>query len=85
MSPTELSECNVNALASRERRAHDMLSTLKRRTLTPTFDYHLTEVETDGVDARKSKWKRHSAPADIYPFRQRTGFEHPVLALPGGF
>ncbi|KAF5377693.1 hypothetical protein D9615_005231 [Tricholomella constricta] len=77
-SPTELSESNLFALNSRERRAHDMLSTLRRRTLA-------TEVEADGVDVRKSKWKRHSAPADLLPLRQRSGFEHPVLAHPGGF
>jgi hypothetical protein len=76
-SPTELSESNLYALHSRERRAHNMLSTLRRRTIVPETD--------DGIDGRNMKWKRHSAPADLLPLRQRSGFEHPVLALPGGF
>ncbi|KAG5648127.1 hypothetical protein DXG03_006081 [Asterophora parasitica] len=77
ISPTELSEVNLFTLNSRERRAHDMLSTLRRRTIG-------TEINVEAADDRKSKWKRHSAPADLLP-RQRSGFEHPVLALPGGF
>ncbi|KAG5639380.1 hypothetical protein H0H81_003524 [Sphagnurus paluster] len=83
ISPTHLSESNLSALNSRERRAHDMLSTLRRRTLTS--DGHLGGVEGEGCDDRKSRWKRRSAPADIMPLRPRYGFEHPVLALPGGF
>lgn len=65
---------------SRERRALDMLSTIKRRT--QALDNGICD---DGADGRKSKWKRYSAPADLMPLRQRIGFEHPVLALPGGF
>lgn len=61
-------------LPTRERRAHDMMSTLRRRTLLSGPD----------DDARKAKWKRQSAPADLVP-RERSGFEHPVLSLPGGF
>lgn len=80
MSPTELSESNILALDSRERRAHNMLSTLKRRTLTSE---HYSDA--DGMGDRKLKWKRHSAPADLLPLRQRTGFEHPVFSIPGGF
>lgn len=75
-SPTELSAFNLCRLDSRERRAHDMLSTLRRRTLAS---------DTDGTESRNVKWKRHSAPADLLPLRQRSGFVHPVLALPGGF
>ncbi|KAF8078418.1 hypothetical protein FPV67DRAFT_1465203 [Lyophyllum atratum] len=70
-SPTKLSEFNLCALASRERRAHDMLSTLRRRTVV--------------LERPVGEWKRHSAPADLLPLQQRSGFEHPVLALPGGF
>lgn len=61
-------------LDSRERRAHDMMSTIRRRTLISTVE----------DDSRKAKWKRQSAPADLMP-RERTGFKHPVLHLPGGF
>ncbi|GLB36344.1 hypothetical protein LshimejAT787_0306320 [Lyophyllum shimeji] len=82
-SPTELSKSNLVALASRERKAHDMLSTLRRRTLL--LERASGEVDADGMDGRRSKWKRHSAPADLLPLRERSGFEHPVLALPGGF
>jgi len=82
-SPTELSESNLFALASREHRAHNMLSTLRRRTLVS--ERPSGEVETEGMDDRKSRWKRHSAPADLLPLCQRSGFEHPVLAFPGGF
>ncbi|KAG6845964.1 hypothetical protein H0H87_011012 [Tephrocybe sp. NHM501043] len=77
---SSLAQPNIAALSPRERRAHDMLSTLRRRT--SSFEQRL-----DGVagDDRGAKWKRHSAPADILPLRERSGFEHPVLALPGGF
>lgn len=68
---------------SRERRALDMLSTIKRRT--QSFGQALDGMDGDGTDPRKLKWKRHSAPADLMPLHQRTGFEHPILALPGGF
>jgi len=61
-------------LQTRVRRAHVMMSTLRRRTL----------LSGDDDDARKAKWKRQSAPADLIP-RERIGFEHPVLGLPGGF
>jgi len=78
-SPIELSESNVQALDSRERRARTMVSTLRRRTIPS--DLGITGHETD---ERKAKWKRHSAPAELTS-DQRSGFEHPVLALPGGF
>lgn len=75
LSPTALSESNLLALNSRERRAKDMLSTLKKRTENGLLQ------DTDSLDR---KWKRRSAPAELSP-RARTGFEHPVLAMPGGF
>ncbi|KAF9457094.1 hypothetical protein BDZ94DRAFT_268174 [Collybia nuda] len=80
ISPTELSESNLLALDSRERKAHDMLSTLRRRTFPSGHN-----SDTDGVGDRKLRWKRHSAPADLLPLRQRTGFEHPVFSMTGGF
>jgi len=58
-------------------RAH-MLSTLKRRTSPPIQSTQECEVDD-------KKRKRHSAPSDLFSLEMRTGFEHPVLALPGGF
>jgi len=81
ISSTQHPRSDLFAFDSRERRAHDMLSTLRRRTVSSDCDL---SIEMDGA-ARKSKWKRHSAPADLLPLKERTGFEHPVLALPGGF
>jgi len=79
-SPTELSESNLLALNSRERRAKDMLFTLRKRT-RPSENGQLTGYADEILDR---KWKRRSAPAELSP-RARSGFEHPVLALPGGF
>lgn len=84
-SPIKLSESNLLALNSRERRAHDMLSTLRRRTLPSEPGIACHGADSEGVDDRRSKWKRHSAPADLTPLQPRTGFEHPILTLPGGF
>jgi len=80
LSPTELSETNLLALDFRERKARDMLSTLKRRTLLS--DHGLNGHDCEELDTRK--WRRHSAPADLMP-KPRTGFEHPILTLPGAF
>ncbi|TFK40971.1 hypothetical protein BDQ12DRAFT_720699 [Crucibulum laeve] len=81
-SPTELSESNLLALDSRERKAHNMLSTLRRRTVFS--EYGSTGHNIEEADGRRVRWKRHSAPADLMP-RERIGLEHPVLLLPGGF
>lgn len=110
-SSAQLTETNLKILDARERKAHDMLSTLRRRTLSSPLQHpqimpivnnvmpgSLTrnaarrtmplplpsEVMELDMDGRKSKWKRHSAPADLIP-RDRAGFEHPVLAYPGAF
>ncbi|KAF5355748.1 hypothetical protein D9756_003936 [Leucocoprinus leucothites] len=110
-SPAQLTESNLRILDARERRAHNMLSTLRRRTLSTPQQLLQTasvgntatpgnltrnaarrttplplpegvmELDTEG---RKSRWKRHSAPADLMP-RNRIGFEHPAFALPGAF
>ncbi|KXN89842.1 hypothetical protein AN958_04846 [Leucoagaricus sp. SymC.cos] len=87
-SPVQLTESNLKLLNARERRAHNMLSTLRRRTLNAArrtmplpIPEDVMELNTEG---RKSRWKRHSAPADLMP-RDRIGFEHPVFALPGAF
>ncbi len=110
-SSAQLTETNLKILDARERRAHDMLSTLRRRTLSlpqqqsqimpivnnampgsltrnaarRTMPLPLSaEVMDLDMDGRKSKWKRHSAPADLIQ-RERIGFEHPALAYPGAF
>ncbi|KAJ7462661.1 hypothetical protein B0H11DRAFT_89327 [Mycena galericulata] len=80
-SPTELSESNLMALNSRERRAKDMLSTLRKRTRPSENGLFTGRVDDDILER---KWKRRSAPAELSP-RARSGFEHPVLAMPGGF
>ncbi|KAF8167911.1 hypothetical protein B0H34DRAFT_683633 [Crassisporium funariophilum] len=80
-SPVELTETNLQALNSRGQSAIKMLSTLRKRALAS--DYRLTCSQDEGDE--KVKARRRSAPADMMPFRARTGFEHPVLALPGGF
>ncbi|KDR85186.1 hypothetical protein GALMADRAFT_52954 [Galerina marginata CBS 339.88] len=80
-SPVQLTEMNLNALNSRDQRAHNMLSTLRRRTLSSECKLTPPSVPPEGIDY---KWRRRSAPADLIS-RPRLGFEHPVLALPGGF
>jgi len=81
-SPTELTQLNLLALDSRKTRSSNMLSTLRRRTRSSEF-YGLPEPDVT-FDIRKSL-RRRSAPADSLVMRDRTGFEHPVLALPGAF
>jgi hypothetical protein len=81
MSPTELSESNLLALNSRERRAKDMLSTLRKRTRPSENGLPDGLPHDDPIDR---KWKRRSAPAELGP-RARSGFAHPVLSMPGGF
>jgi hypothetical protein len=79
ISPVELSESNLHALDSRERRAHDMLSTLRRRVAPSDYGRNGHDEE---VEDRKSR--RHSAPAEMTA-QPRRGFEHPILSMPGGF
>jgi len=63
---------------TRASRAQDMLSALKRRTSPPIID----STERDQEDKKR---KRHSAPGDLFPSREREGFQHPVLVIPGSF
>jgi len=80
-SPVKLTEVNLNALNSRGQRAHNMLSTLRRRTVSTENVFTTIAAEED-----QSKWRRRSAPANLMAHSAaRHGFEHPVLALPGGF
>ncbi|KAJ4486371.1 hypothetical protein J3R30DRAFT_3655547 [Lentinula aciculospora] len=83
ISPTKLSESNLSALQSRERKAKDMLSTLRRR-VTPSDDGVVQGNQLTQPPLIDRRWKRHSAPADIAP-RPRAGFEHPVLSMKGAF
>lgn len=83
LSPTELSETNLLALDSRQRRAREMLSALKRRTIPSDKGRNgRDDAMSEASDDRK--FRRQSAPADLFP-RPRTGFEHPILKLPGAF
>jgi hypothetical protein len=75
------SESNINTLNSRDQKASNMLCTLRRRTRSSEFK--LTSVQEEEV-LPKLRWRR-SAPADSTPLRVRSGFQHPVLALSGGF
>ncbi|TFK57388.1 hypothetical protein OE88DRAFT_1619071 [Heliocybe sulcata] len=88
LSPDNLTASNLHALSSRARRASDMLTTLRRRTVESHSDAHSLHGLT-GHDGREceedKKWgRRHSAPAEMVQ-RHRDGFMHPVLGLPGGF
>ncbi|EGO03795.1 hypothetical protein SERLA73DRAFT_175445 [Serpula lacrymans var. lacrymans S7.3] len=75
-SPVALSETNLHAFG-RAYAARDMLSTIRRRSPPPCG-------EMDRNDEEERKVRRHSSPAEL-PKRTRLGFEHAVLALPGGF
>ncbi|KIM48020.1 hypothetical protein M413DRAFT_61602 [Hebeloma cylindrosporum] len=77
----QLTEINLDAFNSRDQRAHNMLSTLRRRMAPSERNINSRSDETQV----QLKWRRRSAPADLMPLRARIGFEHPILALPGGF
>jgi hypothetical protein len=80
-SPTELTRGNLLALNSRETRSSAMLKTLRRRTQSTLFHDQARPIP----NATDKAFRRHSAPPDSIPFSKRTGFEHPILALPGAF
>jgi len=81
LTTAQLTESNLNSLNSRDQKAFNMLFTLMKRRLSSEFNS--TGVQEEEVPP-KLRW-RHSAPADITPLRARSGFEHPVLSLSGGF
>jgi hypothetical protein len=85
VSPTEVPRINLLALDSRKSRSSTMLSTLRRRTQSNVVcGLHLaspTELDLK----RPAASRRHSAPPDSMPHRERTGFEHPILSIPGSF
>ena len=87
-TPAQLTESNLNSLNSRDQKASNMLFTLRKRRLSSPF-ISTAGQETafdseEGEASDKLRWRR-SAPADMTPLRARFGFEHPVLASPGGF
>jgi len=84
-APAQLTESNLNSLNFRDQKASNMLFTLRKRRLSSEFNStgQETAIDSDEGDA-KLRWRR-SAPADMTPLRARFGFEHPVLASPGGF
>jgi len=81
---TQFTESNLNSLNYRDQKASNMLYTLRKRTLSLEF---ITAGVQEGVQeevSSKLRWRR-SAPADMTPLRARSGFQHPVLTLSGGF
>ena len=86
-TPAQLTDFNLNSLNSRDQKASNMLFTLRKRRLSSEFNptSQETAIDSEEGDATyKLRWRR-SAPADMTPLRARFGFEHPVLASPGGF
>jgi len=80
-SLTKLTEANLNALNSRTLTGRDMMSKLKRRTsVLPSAD----DAGSRSMDEDERRARRISAPAEL-PKRERGGFAHPILALPGAF
>ena len=79
-SPTVLTEDNLTALNSRSLTGRDMMSKLKRRTVGLSADGLNGRI----VDEDERRLRRISAPAEL-PRRERDGFAHHVLALPGAF
>ena len=79
-TPTELTEHNLTALNSRALTGRDMMSKLKRRMVGLSAD----GLRGRTVDEDERRLRRISAPAEL-PKRERDGFGHPVLALPGAF
>ena len=84
-TPAHLTESNLNSLNSRDQKTYKMLFTLRKRRLSSELDLNVQETNIiESEEEAKLRWRR-SAPADITPLRARFGFEHPVLASPGGF
>lgn len=84
-SPVELTESNLLLFTActRQRTARNMLSRLRRRTLPPRIAVP-APGQIDQEDESERKSRRHSAPPEL-PQRERIGFSHPILELPGAF
>ncbi|KAI0274775.1 hypothetical protein BC834DRAFT_965260 [Gloeopeniophorella convolvens] len=83
-SPTMLSEGNLHALNSRALTGRDMMSKLQRRMAGGAGAASATDAGPGAPDEDERRARRISAPAEL-PRRERHGFAHPVLALPGAF
>jgi hypothetical protein len=80
-SSSTLTKVNLSVLNSRALTGRDMMSKLKRRVSGfPSAN----GVGGCGVDEDGRRARRISAPAEL-PKRERDGFAHLVLALPGAF
>ncbi|GBE77927.1 hypothetical protein BKA93DRAFT_814327 [Sparassis latifolia] len=82
VSPSQFTESNLQAWeeSSRQNTARNMLTRLRRRTMLPES----TRETAAGEDEEERKVRRRSAPPEL-PRRERKGFSHPVLDLPGAF
>jgi hypothetical protein len=81
LTQAALTEVNLSALNSRALTGRDMMSKLKRRLSgLPSAD----GVGDCIADEDERRARRISAPAEL-PKRERDGFAHLVLALPGAF
>lgn len=86
-SPTELTESNLLAFNcsadSREDSRRNMLTRLRRRTISPS-EHRVPASPRE--DDEERKLRRRSAPPELQERdKARTGFEHPILASPGAF
>lgn len=80
-SQTSLTEVNLSVLNSRALTGRDMMSKLQRRLSgLPSAG----DMGGCGADEDERRARRISAPAEL-PKRERDGFAHLVLALPGAF
>jgi hypothetical protein len=78
VSPAETREAHHAGFDCRARKSQHMLSAIRRRT-TPS-----PPTSAAIHDDEERKGRRMSAPAEL-PRSTRSGFEHPVLSMPGGF
>lgn len=83
-SPVKLTEANLQALNSRARTGRDMISVIRRRTTVYSGNVAFPFSPSSRADDAEKCRRRNSAPAEL-PRRERNGFMHPVLRLPGGF
>jgi len=84
ISPTEVPRINLLGADSRQARSSAMLSTLRLRTQSDSA-YKLPATARARELNRPASNRRHSAPPDTAPYRDRRGFEHPILSIPGSF
>lgn len=85
-SPCQFTENNLRVFDgySREAKARDMLSRLRRRTLPPASEVFSTLAASQAAKDEERKLRRHSAPPEL-PQTERVGFRSPMLSAPGAF